>query len=419
MPALIVVGTQFGDEGKGKVTDYFASTSDLVVRFQGGNNAGHTVVVGDKEFKLHLLPSGMIQNKKSLIGAGVVIDPKVLLKELENIEKINKNPNLIIDPRAHIIMPYHIMLDAAHEDSRGNKIGTTLRGIGPCYAERSYREGIRFEDLIDESRLKEKLKVIFPIKKKVLECSYGKVVELSLEQLINEYAELGKKLKKYCGDVSLLVQEALDSGKTVLFEGAQGTFLDMDFGTYPFVTSSHPIAAEAFVGTGIGPKQNPRIVGIVKAYTTRVGSGILVSELQGELADNLRKAGNEFGTTTGRPRRIGWLDLVLLRTAKRLNSLDEIIVTKLDVLSGLDKLKVCVSYDLDGKQLKEVPALTSDLERCTPVLKEFKGFEISNCKSYSDLPKEARDYLEFIEKELKVKISMVGIGAERSQILKK
>ncbi|PIU21654.1 MAG: adenylosuccinate synthase [Candidatus Diapherotrites archaeon CG08_land_8_20_14_0_20_34_12] len=419
MPVVIIVGTQFGDEGKGKVTDYFASNSDLVVRFQGGNNAGHTVVVGEKEFKLHLLPSGIIQNKKSLIGAGVVIDPKVLVQELENIKKINSNPNLIIDPRAHIIMPYHILLDAVHEESRGNKIGTTLRGIGPCYAERSYREGIRFEDLIEESRLREKLKIIFPIKKKVLECSYGKEVDISLEQLVKEYAELGKKLKQYLGDVSLLVQEALDAGKTVLFEGAQGAFLDMDFGTYPFVTSSHPIAGEAFVGTGIGPKQNLKIVGIVKAYTTRVGSGVLVSELHGELADNLRKAGNEFGTTTGRPRRIGWLDLVLLRTAKRFNSLDEIVVTKLDVLSGLDKLKVCVAYELNGKQVKEVPALTSDLEKCKPVLKEFKGFKIADCKSYSDLPKEARDYLEFIEKELKVKISMVGIGAERNKILNK
>lgn len=420
MTGIVIVGTQFGDEGKGRVVDFFASKSDLVIRFQGGNNAGHTVIVGEQEFKMHLLPSGVVQKKKSLIAAGVVIDPKVLLQEIEKITKTVGKPDLVIDPRAHIIMPYHIMLDEADELLRDNKIGTTKRGIGPCYAEKAYRSGIRVEDLVDETRLKKKLEEILPLKKKILENVYNYKNDLSVEKVFEEYAVLGEKLAPFVGDVSSIVNTALEEKKNVLFESAQGTFLDMDFGTYPFVTSSHPIAGAVCAGVGIGCSAVEKVVGIVKAYTTRVGSGILVSEIQGELADKIRAVGKEFGTTTGRPRRIGWLDLVLLRTAKRLNGLNEIIITKLDVLSGLEKVQVCTHYKLNGKKLEEVPALSSDLDKCKPVFKEFKGFEIKqNTKKYSDLPKNARNYLEFIEKELRVKISFVCIGAERKQVIKK
>lgn len=420
MTGTVIVGSQFGDEGKGRVVDFFAANSDLVVRFQGGNNAGHTVIVGEKVFKLHLLPSGVVQGKKSLIGAGVVIDPKVLLREIEEISKTVGEPKLVIDPRTHVIMPYHIMLDEASEGQKKNKIGTTKRGIGPCYAERSYRSGIRIEDLVDGGRLREKLEEIFPLRKKILENVYDYKVELELEEMVKEYAEIGAQLKPFVGDVSSLVSNALEDGKKVLFEGAQGCFLDNDFGTYPFVTSSHPLAGAVFDGVGIGKDAVNKAIGIVKAYCTRVGAGILVAEVDGELAEKLREKGKEFGTTTGRPRRIGWLDLVMLRTAKRLNGLDEVIVTKLDVLSGLKKIKVCTHYELNGKKLKQSPALTSDLEKCTPVFQEFKGFEIdSDAKEYSELPKEARTYLDFIEKELKLKISYVCVGPERKQIIKK
>ena len=416
--AEIVVGLQFGDEGKGKVTDFFAEKADSVVRYNGGNNAGHTVVVKDRVYKFHLMPSGAPYKKKCLVGAGVVIDPKVLLKE---IEELGMGVDLTIDGRAQIIMPWHALIDCASEQKKSDcKIGTTGRGIGPCYADRAARSGIRLFDLIDGERLKKKISAGFAANKAVLEKVYGTNLDagFSEEKIFADYYEAGKKLAKYAGDVSLEVGNAISSGKKVLIEGAQGTFLDNDFGTYPFVTSSHPISGGATTGIGISPKSIGKVIGVAKAYTTRVGSGAFVTELTDALGDTIRKNGNEFGTTTGRPRRVGWLDLVLLRTANRWNGTDEIAMTKIDVLSGLEELLVCTEYLLDGKTIKEFPADAEKFAECKPVYKKFKGFKISGKeKNFKDLDKNAQAYVEFVEKELKTKVSIVSIGAERHETI--
>lgn len=418
MGATIIIGMQFGDEGKGKITDFFAKDFDLVVRFNGGNNAGHTVVVGEKKYKFHLLPSGQVYGKKCAIGAGCSIDPRVLAQEIQNA---GNQVNLIIDPRAQIIMPWHCLLDGASEESMGSgKIGTTGRGIGPCYADRASRTGIRFADLIDEKRLKEKISSGFAANKNVLEKVFGFEAngDFSEEKIFSEYSALGKELAQYSADVSLEVYTTLGSGKKVLLEGAQGTFLDNDFGTYPFVTSSHPLTGAAMIGIGLGPKALGRIIGIVKAYTTRVGGGPFVTELENELGDKIREQGAEFGTTTGRPRRVGWLDLVLLRTAQRLNGTDEIAFTKIDVLNGLPELFVCTEYECNGKKLKDVPADVEEIHGCKPIYKKFPGFKISGEeKSFEELDKNAQDYISFIEKELGIKISMISTGAERNKII--
>ena len=419
MATTVIVGLQFGDEGKGKITDFFSEKADVVARYNGGNNAGHTVVAGDREYKFHLLPSGLVHGKKCCIGAGTVIDPRVLIKE---IEEFGKNEiDLLIDPRAQIIMPWHGLLDCASEKNKGNcKIGTTGRGIGPCYSDSAARTGIRFADLVDEKRLSQKIKSCFALNKKILE----KVFEMNLEadfseeKIFAEYSEFGKILSKFYGDVSLEISNSITAKKEVVLEGAQGTFLDNSFGTYPFVTSSHPTAGGALVGIGLGANTIDKVIGVAKAYTTRVGEGPFVTELKNELGDKIRKQGNEFGTTTGRPRRVGWLDLVLLRTANRLNGTDEIALTKADVLSGIEKLNVCTDYILEGKKTSEVPADVEKISECTPVFKEFRGFEISgNEKSFEELDTNAKKYIKFIEKELKTKISIVSIGAERQKTI--
>ncbi len=418
MGGKIIVGTQWGDEGKGKITDYFSDKADIVVRFQGGDNAGHTVIVDNKTFKLHLLPSGVVDKKRSLIGAGVVVNPKVLLKEIEIAQKTIGKIDLGVDPRCHIIMPYHILLDTSSEKSKGKeKIGTTSRGIGPCYSDKAARTGIRFEELIDKKRFKANLKKHYPLKRQILE----KVFEVETpteEEIFEEYAPIGEKLKQFVSDVSIEVHEALQKNKKVFFEGAQGSFLDINFGTYPFVTSSNPVAGSATIGTGIGFQKLKSVVGVVKAYTTRVGEGPFLTELKNDLGEKLREKGGEFGTTTGRPRRVGWLDLPMIRTSKRLNGLTEIALTKLDVLSGLDEIKVCVEYKCGKKMLKDSPTSIQSIEGCEPVYKTFKGFEINNIfKKKEELPKEALEYIEFIEKETGLPVKIVSIGPQRNETI--
>jgi len=419
MPARIVIGAQFGDEGKGKIVDVFSENADLVVRFNGGNNAGHTVVVGKEVFKFHLMPSGAVQGKECCICAGVAINPKVLLEEIKMIEKSGRKLKLLIDGRSQMIMPWHSQLDGASEQLKGkNKIGTTKRGIGPCYADRAARSGIRFCDFADKKRLGEKVKENAKVKIAELEKVFGIKPEFTAAGVLKEYSGYSSKLKKYLADCSLKVNKALDERENVLLEGAQGTFLDNDFGTYPFVTSSHPISGAALTGIGLGINRIGSCTGVVKAYTTRVGSGPFVTELEGKLADDLRKAGAEFGTTTGRPRRIGWLDLPLLRSAQMLNNFTDLAVTKLDVLNGIEPLKVCVKYRLGGKELLHVPFDTLDWEKCKPVYKSFKGFTLpKKIESFDDFPVEAIDYMHFLQGELSVPIKVISYGPKRSETL--
>ena len=418
MPGTVVIGSQFGDEGKGKVTDFYSDKAHIVVRYQGGNNAGHTVVVNGKTFKFNLLPSGITQGKRILIGAGVVLDPRVLKKELDNFEK---TADIGIDPRTHIVMPWHNLLDEGREESRGKtKIGTTKRGIGPCYADKAERIGIRFEDLVDENRLKEKINEVYPIKKAILEKVYNKKVEFTEDSIFEEYSKLGNEFKKYLCDVSLEVCTALDEEKNVVFEGAQGVFLDNDFGTYPFVTSSHPISGGVTTGIGMPVNRIERIIAIVKAYTTRVGFGPFPTELENEIGDHLIKKGCEFGTTTGRQRRVGWLDLPMMRTSMRFNGFTELAITKIDVLDGLEKIKVCTSYEINGKDIQYFPYSNKGIAQAKAIYKEFEGFKITGKeKTYEDLNENARIYLEFIEKEIGCPIKLISIGPGREETILK
>ena len=421
IPGIVVIGSQWGDEGKGKVTDILAKKADYVVRYQGGNNAGHTVVVGDDIFKLHLIPSGAIYNKKCMIGNGVVLDPKVLLEEINGLAKKNIEVDLVIDPLTSIIMPYHNLLDGISEKSlKDRKIGTTKKGIGPAYIDKYGRSAIRFIDLLDEDVFRKKLADNFVDKKRMVE-SYGHDFELDEESVFEEYLGCAKRLRKYLGDVSGLVYDGLED-KNILFEGAQGTFLDISYGTYPYVTSSHPISGAIFTDVGFGPNRVNKleVVGIVKAYTTRVGSGPFLTELTDKLGKQIREIGKEFGTTTGRPRRCGWLDLVMLKYSQRLNTFTSLAITKLDVLSGLEKIKVAVKYTLNGQEVN-FPLSLEQLEKCEVEYKEFDGFEISGKEtSYDELDINAQTYLEFIESYLDVPISLVSIGPKRSEtIIKK
>jgi len=420
MPATVVIGAQFGDEGKGKIVDLLGEKADLVVRFNGGNNAGHTVVVKGQTYKFHLMPSGAIQGKKCCIGAGVALDPRVLKQEMQQLEG-KFQVNLAIDPRAQIIMPWHNALDKAREEAKGKKkIGTTGRGIGPCYADRASRTGIRFADLVNGKRLGQRIETFFPGKEKELKAVYGKEMQESKEEILAEYAGLGKEFSQNLGDVSKEVCTALDKGKNVLFEGAQGTFLDNDFGTYPFVTSSHPLSGALFTGVGIGIRPIERVIGIVKAYTTRVGSGPFATELEGKLAEKIRETGKEFGTTPGRPRRVGWLDLVLVRTAIRLNGFTEIALTKLDVLSGLEELQVCTDYELEGRKIRELPADMDLWEKCRPVYKAVPGFEVKgNEKEFGELQEQARQYVKLVEKEIGIPAKIVSVGPGREETMQR
>jgi len=413
----VVVGTQWGDEGKGKVTDIFAKSADYVVRYQGGNNAGHTIVVGSKVFKFHLIPSGVVQGKHCLIANGVVLDPEVLIGEIENLEKSGIKLKLTIDPLVNIIMPYHKLLDGISELSlKGKMIGTTGRGIGPAYEDKYGRRGIRFVDLFEKEVFEERVNDNFHLKRKLIENVYKQNFRLSKKKVLSDYLSYASRLKKYLGDVSLIVYNALESNKKILFEGAQGTFLDITYGTYPFVTSSHPLSGGLFTEVGI-PPQELNVTGIVKAYTTRVGSGPFLTELENKIGELIRDKGKEFGTTTGRPRRCGWLDLVMLKYSKRLNGLDQIAITKLDVLSGFKKINIAVKYTLRGKEVN-FPLTISQLKKCKVVYKEFEGFEIDpKIISYKDLPKSAKIYLSFIEKYLDTNISLVSIGPKRSETI--
>ncbi|MDO8627450.1 MAG: adenylosuccinate synthase, partial [Candidatus Diapherotrites archaeon] len=411
------LGAQFGDEGKGKITDLLAEKTEIVVRFQGGNNAGHTVIAQGKEYKFHLLPSGIVQNKRVLIGSGVVLDPRVLRKELDQIQW---KANLGIDPRTHIIMPWHVFFDSALESSRGKeKIGTTGRGIGPCYSDKANKQGIRFCDLIDQEKFRNSAEKIFFQKQEIAEKVFGQKFPFSFEEVFQEYSQLGKELAKFNSDVSVELFSALEAGKSVLFEGAQGTFLDLNFGTYPFVTSSNPTVGGAFTGTGVGFKHVSKVIGVAKAYTTRVGEGPFPTELNNELGEKIREKGKEFGTTTGRPRRVGWLDLCLLRTANRFNGFTEIALTKLDVLCGLPELKICTSYSVHGKKVLDFPVEIEEQKDCVPEFISLPGFDFDSAivKEFSDLPKTAQDYVKFVEKELKVPVKIVSVGADRKETI--
>ena len=421
MATSMVIGTQWGDEGKGKIVDYLAEQADVVVRSQGGNNAGHTVVVDDVAFALRLLPSGILyDNKINVVGTGTVIDPKVILAEIENLESQGKSAKTLqISNRAHVILPYHNRLDEAEEASKGAlSIGTTKNGIGPCYADKVNRIGIRMCDLMNEEVFKEKLAYNVKIKNKILRDVYG-VEPVDYYEILKDYLEYADRLRQYVTDTNYNVVSYIKDGKKVLFEGAQATMLDLDHGTYPFVTSSHPISGGASVGAGVGPNYLKNIVGVVKAYATRVGAGPFPSELLDETGDFLREAGHEFGTVTGRPRRCGWLDLAVVSYAADLNSLDYLAITRLDILDKLPEIKICVGYTLNGEPVKGFPADLQVLEQCKPVYETLPGWQtdISGIRHYEDLPEAARRYVERISEVTGVRLGIVSVGPNRKQTI--
>ncbi len=422
MPGIVIVGAQWGDEGKGKITDLLAEQADAVVRFQGGNNAGHTIVREGEEWKLHLIPSGILYpGKCCVIGNGVVIDPKVLIGELDALRARRVDVGgLRISANAHLIMPYHLLLDSAGEAKLGSlQIGTTRRGIGPCYADKAARLGIRLQDLLDEKILKKKIVAAMEPKRLSLR-PFEKDPSLDLRTMTEEYLTFGHRLEQHIADTARLMWDLLDDGKKVIFEGAQGAMLDIDHGTYPFVTSSNPLSGAACVGTGVGPKSIDEIWGVAKAYTTRVGAGPFPSELHDETGEQIRSAGGEFGTTTGRPRRTGWLDLVALRYAARLNSLTALVITKLDVLSGFDRIQVCTSYrGAEDAVFEDFPYHQTVLHHTSAELTELAGWkeELGECRSLSDLPNAAREYLQFISEQAGAPVTLVGVGPGREQVL--
>ena len=421
MPAIVLVGAQWGDEGKGKATDLLGDRVDYVVRYQGGNNAGHTVVIGDQKYALHLLPSGILSpNVTSVIGNGVVIDPAVLLEEIKGLnERGIDTSNLKISTNAHLITPYHRTIDKVSERFLGNsKIGTTGRGIGPAYADKINRIGIRVQDLFDPSILRQKLEGALRDKNQVLIKVFNRK-GIDIDEVLNEYLGYADILKPYVCDTSLLLENALKANKNVLLEGSQGTLLDVDHGTYPFVTSSNPTAGGASTGSGIGPTKITRVIGILKAYTTRVGSGPFPTELFDEDGEKLRSIGGEVGVTTGRNRRCGWFDAPIARYATRVNGLTDFFLTKLDVLTGWEKIPVCVAYTVDGKRVEEVPSSQSDFHHAKPIYEYLPGWseDISNCKTFSDLPKNAQSYVKFLEEASNAPISAIGVGPGRNQTI--
>ena len=417
-----MVGVQWGDEGKGKVIDMLAERADVVVRFQGGNNAGHTIVRGDETYKLHLMPSGILHpGTLCVIGNGVVIDPRVLTDELDELRRRGVDTRgLRISANAHLIMPYHIMLDDAGEARLGKlQIGTTRRGIGPCYADKAARLGIRVQDLLDEGILKKKIITALEPKRLSLR-PYARDPALDLQSMSEEYLTYGHVLEPYIADTSRMVLDRLDRGQIVAFEGAQATLLDIDHGTYPFVTSSNAVAGAACAGAGVGPRDIDEVWGVAKAYVTRVGAGPFPTELEGPVADEIRERGGEYGTTTGRARRVGWIDLVALRYAARLNSLTALAITKLDVLSAFHKIRACVGYRTDDEaELDSFPYHQTVLHHASGEYEELPGFseDISGCRSESELPAAARDFLRFVEEFVGVPIVLVGVGPGRDQIV--
>ena len=421
MPAVVLLGAQWGDEGKGKATDLLGDRVDYVVRYQGGNNAGHTVVIGDQKYALHLLPSGILSpNVVPVIGSGVVIDPAVLLEEIKGLNERGINTSkLKISTNAHLITPYHRTIDKVSERFLGkSKIGTTGRGIGPAYADKINRIGIRVQDLFDPSILKQKIEAALHDKNQILIKVFNRK-GITVDEVLSEYLGYAEVLKPYVADTALLLDEALKAGKTVLLEGSQGTLLDVDHGTYPFVTSSNPTAGGASTGSGIGPTKITRVIGILKAYTTRVGSGPFPTELFDADGEALRKIGGEVGVTTGRNRRCGWFDAPIARYAVRVNGLTDFFLTKLDVLTGWEKIPVCVAYDIDGKRVEELPASQSDFHHAKPIYEYLPGWSenISKAKSIDDLPKNARAYVEFLEKISGAPISAIGVGPGRDETI--
>ena len=422
MPATVVVGTQWGDEGKGKFTDLVAAEMDLVVRYQGGHNAGHTLVVSGETFKIQLVPSGVLYDHTTpVIGNGVVVDPRVLIAEMDALEARGVDCSSVrLSGNAHLIMPYHTELDALHERHLGKaKLGTTKRGIGPAYADKSMRIGLRVQDLLDPPIFRAKLEAALFHTNKVLAKVFNRL-PMNADDIVREYlGGCAERLAPHITDTVTLLHEALESGQQVLLEGAQGTFLDLDHGTYPFVTSSNPVVGGVCTGTGIGPRHIDRVIGITKAYVTRVGAGPFVTELFDEVGDHLVEVGGEFGTNTGRRRRTGWFDMVMMRQAVRLNSITEVALTKLDVLDGLERLKVCVAYELDGERYEYMPYHQSVIHKAVPVYAELEGWstDLSGVTRSSQLPAAAADYIAFLEEGIGVPIRLVGVGPGRSQYL--
>jgi len=421
MPATVIVGAQWGDEGKGKIVDLLARDSDLVCRYNGGPNAGHTIVADGETYKLKHIPSGILQGKECVIGPGCVVDPPVLIEELDDLGSRGIETGLVrLSGNAHLIMPWHLAIDQASERRLGKlAIGTTKRGIGPCYADKAMRLGIRVQDILDPKILRQKIEVALAEKNLWLERVYGEE-PIGLEGLVEQYEGYAARLRPMIADTSLLVDTALRNGQDVLFDGAHGTLLDLDHGTYPFVTSSPTVAGGAAVGIGIGPSRIDSVIGVAKAYVTRVGQGPFPSEIVGPDQDRLRELGGEYGTVTGRERRCGWLDLVALRYAVRLNGIDRLALTKLDVLSHFAELPVCVRYRTrDGRETRDFPAHQSDFHAAEPVYEVLEGWNepLDGCSSVAELPDAARRYVEFVEQELEAEVTLVGTGAERSSVL--
>lgn len=421
MSATVVIGAQWGDEGKGKIVDYLAEKADVVVRYQGGNNAGHTVVVDGQEYKLHLLPSGMLYSGKlCVVGNGVVVDPQVMLQEIKGMQdKGIATSGLRLSNRAHLIMPYHRLLDEVEEESRGDhKIGTTKRGIGPCYMDKNARCGIRVCDLLEPEEFSEKLARNLEAKNHLLKAVYG-VEGFDFETVKKEYLGYAEQLRPYIADTSAILNDNIKAGKKVLFEGAQATLLDLDHGTYPYVTSSHPIAGGACIGAGIGPTKINKVVGVVKAYSTRVGEGPFPTELHDEVGNHIREEGHEYGTTTGRPRRCGWLDGCIVRYAGYVSGIDYMAITRLDILDKLPKIKLCVAYKYNGQLINEYPASLNVMSKVEPVYEELPGWQepTSHIRSYQDLPLNARRYIERLSEVSGIAIGMVSVGPGREQTI--
>ena len=418
-----IVGAQWGDEGKGKITDFFAGQSDYVVRFHGGNNAGHTVIVDGKTFKLHLIPSGVIYGEPlSVIGNGVVVDPKALIDEIKYLKEKGINPKLMVSDRAHVIMPYHIALDGALSDHQKDlAAGSTNRGIAPVYADKMYRNGIRMSDLLEPSVFNEKLDKGFNFNKGLIENALGKMLNYTKEEIYNTYIEYGKILKPYISDVSVELFNAYKNGKNILFEGAQGMSLDVDHGIYPYTTSSNTAAGHVSIGTGVSFKTIDRVIGVVKAYLSRVGESPLPTELQNDTGDLIRENGGEYGTTTGSPRRIGWLDLVQVRQAVRVNGLTEIALTKLDVLNNIDEILVCNAYKIGNRDVFEMPASLTDYRNANPIYDKLKGWgDIPDNiwdKGFDQLPIEIKNYISFIEERIDCKVTILSVGPQRHETI--
>ena len=419
MTSVVVVGTQWGDEGKGKITDFLSANAEVIARYQGGDNAGHTIVIDGKKFKLHLIPSGIFFPEKiSVIGNGVVINPKSLVKELAYLHDEGvSTDSLRISDRAHVILPYHIELDRLQEESKGdNKIGTTIKGIGPAYMDKAARVGIRIADLLDREVFAERLRINLEEKNRQFTKLYD-AEALSFDDIFEEYYEYGQQIKQYVTDTSVILNDALDNGKRVLFEGAQGVMLDIDQGTYPFVTSSNPVAGGVTIGSGVGPSKIDKVVGVCKAYTSRVGDGPFPTELFDEVGERIREVGHEYGTTTGRPRRVGWFDSVVMRHSRRVSGITNLSLNSIDVLSGLDTVKICVAYDLDGERIDHYPASLEQLKRCKPIYEELPGWseDITGVRHLDELPENARNYVRRVGELVGVRISTFSVGPDRDQ----